>query len=62
VLSHLHVSLETRKHVVQTSVQSVMCYGREMWSINKRTQPIGGSGNVVSDEVGEGAVDHKSFE
>jgi hypothetical protein len=37
-LCNKHVSLQTRKHVVQTYVKSVMCYGCEVWTINKRIQ------------------------
>jgi hypothetical protein len=35
-LCNKHVSLQTRKHVVQTYVKSGMCYGCEAWTINKR--------------------------
>ena len=37
-LCNKHVSLQTRKRVVQTYVKSVMCYGCEVWTINKRIQ------------------------
>jgi hypothetical protein len=37
-LRNKHVSLQTRKRVVQTYVKSVMCYGCEVWTINKRIQ------------------------
>jgi hypothetical protein len=33
-----HVSLQTRKRVVQTYLKLVMCYGCEVWTINKRIQ------------------------
>jgi hypothetical protein len=37
-LCNKYVSLQTRKRVVQTNVKSIMCYGCEVWTINKRIQ------------------------
>jgi hypothetical protein len=37
-LCNKQVSLQTKKHVVQTYVKSVMCYGCEVWTINKKIQ------------------------
>jgi hypothetical protein len=61
-LCNKHVLLETRKHVVQTYVKSVMCYGCEVWTRNKRIQSQleGGRKNVVSEEDDKGALDSKN--
>jgi hypothetical protein len=37
-MSNKHVSLQTKKRVVQTYVKSVMLNGCEVWTINKRIQ------------------------
>ena len=36
LLCNKHVSIETRKQVVQTYVKSILYYGCEAWTINKK--------------------------
>jgi hypothetical protein len=48
---------------MQTCVKSVVCYGCEVWTVNKikNSEPVGSNRNVVSEEDDKGAVDSKNF-